>query len=105
MRPTDLSFNPIPEWIRPGDARPVFGFSRAQIYNLIRDGKLRSVCVRQPNKAFGMRLINVQSIRDYIEKQSAVPTYGKARSRDFYRDNGRRGAQAKAQKSQREMKT
>ncbi|HEU5248000.1 MAG TPA: hypothetical protein VFU09_13000 [Candidatus Udaeobacter sp.] len=50
-----------------------------------------------------MRLVNVQSIRDYIEKQSAVPTYGKARSRDYYIDNGRKGAKAKAEKSHSEI--
>jgi hypothetical protein len=99
MRQTVDSLKPGTEWIRPGDVRGTFGIGRAQIYKLIAAGKLRSVCIRQPHKAFGMRLVNAQSIRDYIEKQSAVPSFGKARSRDYYSDNGRKGAQAKAEKT------
>ena len=95
MRQTENTLKLSAEWIRPGDVRGLYGFSRAQTYKLIAAGKLHSVCIREPNKTFGMRLVNTQSIRDYIKKQSAVPSFSKARPRDYYSDNGRKGAQAK----------
>ena len=59
------------EWLRPGDVRNRFGIGRAKVYQLINSGKIRSVCIREPHKAFGMRLINAQSIRDFIEGGAA----------------------------------
>jgi hypothetical protein len=87
----------LAEWIRPRDVRGTFGFGRAHVYNLIRDGKVRSVCVREPGRATGMRLVSVQSLRDYIESSSEKPASGaNGRTRDYYSELGRKGAKAKA---------
>ena len=59
-----------PVWIRlPKDGRECrhFGFSRTSYYRLIKSGAISSVCVRDPGKLKGVRLINYESVRLYLE--------------------------------------
>ena len=55
-----------PEWIRIVDAVRLSGIGRSHLYQLIEQGKIRSVCLRERQKVRGIRLINVRSLHDYI---------------------------------------
>ena len=55
-----------PEWARIPDAVKFGGVGRSKLYELIDDGEIRSVLLRQKGRMRGIRLINVQSLRDYI---------------------------------------
>jgi hypothetical protein len=54
-----------PSWARIPDAARE-GVCRSKLYQLIREGKIRSVCLREEGKVRGTRLVNLQSLRDYI---------------------------------------
>ena len=58
------------EWMRiPTKGRdPLFGLTRAYYYLLIKQGAIKSSCIRRPGTLTGVRLVNVQSVRDYIER-------------------------------------
>lgn len=58
------------EWMRlPTKGRdPLFGLTRSHYYNLIASGAIKSSCIRRPGTLTGVRLVNVQSVRDYIER-------------------------------------
>jgi len=55
-----------PEYIRPSGVKR-WGFGRSQAYVLINAGIFRSRNVKLPGKRKGMRLIEVASIREYIQ--------------------------------------
>lgn len=44
------------------------GLTRAHIYNLIRAGKIKSACLRQPGKLTGVRVVWLKSLMDYVER-------------------------------------
>jgi len=56
-----------PEWLRIPDAVRFCGLSRSSLYELIREAKLRSVCLRKRNRARGVRLISADSLSSFIE--------------------------------------
>jgi len=58
------------EWMRlPTRGRdPVFGLTRPWYYQKIKEGAIRSACLRQRGALTGVRLVNVASVRAYIEK-------------------------------------
>ena len=43
------------------------GICRSTLYNLIADGVIKTKVIRRPGNARGIRLISVESLRDYIE--------------------------------------
>jgi hypothetical protein len=45
---------------------PYFGLTRPWYYNAINDGLIKSVSLRRPGTTKGVRLINFQSVRDYL---------------------------------------
>ena len=52
-----------------GDAkivRKMFSLSRAHLYRLSADGKIKSSCLRQRGKMRGRRLWYLPSVRDYL---------------------------------------
>lgn len=55
-----------PEFVDAKGARRIFGFSRAHLYNLTAEGKVRSACIRRPGAFRGRRLWCCQSIRDFL---------------------------------------
>lgn len=61
------------EWMRlPTRGRdPVFGLSRPWYYDAIKRGLIRSSCLRRKGALTGVRLVNVASVRAYIEKHIA----------------------------------
>jgi hypothetical protein len=58
----------IPEWTDHKGARQLFGFSRSHLYSLIEERKIRSACIRRRGAIRGRRLVNCQSIRDFLAK-------------------------------------
>ncbi len=60
------------EWMRlPSKGRdPIFGLTRAFYYSLIERGEIRSACLRRRGALTGVRLINIESVRNYIERHT-----------------------------------
>jgi hypothetical protein len=58
--------NTMPEFGRVNDVQKLFGIKRGILYRWIGDGKVKSVCLREPGNKQGVRLIHLQSVRDYI---------------------------------------
>lgn len=48
---------------------PRFGIKRGLAYQGIKEGWFKSVCLRKPGAANGVRLVHVQSVRDWLNKQ------------------------------------
>jgi hypothetical protein len=63
----------LPVWIRPPVHGPDFwcGFGRGKLYQLAKDGHIKSVSIREPGTKHGTRLFNLRSILDYIERSAA----------------------------------
>lgn len=64
---------PYDRWIRlPKQGQETnSGLTRAHIYNLIRGGKIKSACLRQPGKMTGVRVVWLKSLMDYVERFAA----------------------------------
>ncbi|MBK1854988.1 helix-turn-helix domain-containing protein [Verrucomicrobiaceae bacterium 5K15] len=58
-----------PEWLRIPQATQVFGIGRSKLYELIAEGKIKSVSLRKRGQTSGTRLISYDSLADYIESQ------------------------------------
>lgn len=56
-----------PEWLRPNDVPKYFGVGRSRIYELIAEGKVKSVSLRQRGQKHGTRLISYDSLSAYLE--------------------------------------
>ena len=64
-----LGSNPAAQaWARIPRVGPTLeGFSRSQLFALIRDGKVKSAAIKQPGQIRpGMRLVHLPSLRAYI---------------------------------------
>ena len=62
---------PGTEWCRPADTRQRFGVGRSAVYELIKDGAIKSVVLRRKGASKGCRLINVASLVAYINGMEA----------------------------------
>jgi hypothetical protein len=63
-----------PKYIRlpkDGERDPVCGLSRTEIKLAVKAGEVRSVAIRKPGKDRGVRLIDVDSLLAWIERQAA----------------------------------
>lgn len=47
-------------------AGKMFSFSRATLYRLLAEGKIKSACLRERGKTRGRRLFYLPSIREYL---------------------------------------
>jgi hypothetical protein len=67
----EIPYNTPPDstqlWLRDKQAVHRFAISRTKLFKLAKDGKIRSVSLREPGTARGTRLFCVKSIEDYIE--------------------------------------
>jgi hypothetical protein len=61
-----------PAWLKLDDTSRCYPISRSRLYELIRDGKIRSACLRDRNKVRGTRIVNVESLERYITKHEDV---------------------------------
>ncbi len=61
------------EWVRlPRPGSHLCGLGRTYLYQLTKSGKIKSVALREPGKARGVRLLYKPSILAFIEAQSAI---------------------------------
>lgn len=58
------------EWLRVQDAVQRFGISRSKFYELIKDGAIKSACLRKVGNSRGARRLNAESIRLWIESHA-----------------------------------
>ncbi len=63
---------PEPEWAREKQITAQFGLTHTILYNLRREGHIRTVSLRGKGKQYGARLFNVASVRAYLAKQEAM---------------------------------
>jgi hypothetical protein len=70
--------NILPEFGRVPDVQRLYGLKRGYLYNLIKEGKVRSVCLRKPGAKTGCRLIHLQSVRDFLLEHLDSGRGGKA---------------------------
>jgi hypothetical protein len=56
----------LPEWGGVGDVTRLFGLSRPRIFKLIALEQIESIHLKEPGKKKGIRLIRLESIRNYI---------------------------------------
>ena len=63
----------LPVWIRSPKSGPehYVGFSRAKLYQLAGEGKIRSVSIRAPGQVKGVRLFHLGSILDFVARCEA----------------------------------
>jgi hypothetical protein len=59
----------LPEFGRVNDVQKLFGVKRGILYRWISEGKVKSVCIREPGNIQGVRLIHLASVRNYITSQ------------------------------------
>ena len=63
---------PEPEWAREKQITAQFGLTHTILYNLRREGYIRTVSLRGKGKKYGARLYNLASIRSYLANQEAM---------------------------------
>jgi hypothetical protein len=59
-----------PVWVRPpkpGTLEYYSGFSRAKLYQLEAEGKIRGGSIKGPHQKKGTHLFHLQSILDFVE--------------------------------------
>jgi hypothetical protein len=62
-----------PEWLRIPDATRFSGLGRSSLYELIKEGRVKSVCLRKRNNIRGIRLINADSLNAFLESFAEQP--------------------------------
>jgi len=60
-----------PEWAREKQISAQFALSHMILFNLRKQGEIRSISLRGEGKQYGARLFNVASVREYIARQEA----------------------------------
>jgi hypothetical protein len=56
-----------PQWVRPPKyGQTIEGCGRSYLYELIKEGRIRSVALRRREKQRGIRLIHLPSLRKFI---------------------------------------
>jgi hypothetical protein len=64
-----------PEFVDVTGATQLFPFSRSFVHKRIPDGSFASYLLRDKNRVKGMRVIPVQSIRDFIERHKHTKSH------------------------------
>ena len=59
----------LPEFGRVGDVERIFAVKRGLTYRAIKNGDIKSLVIREKGKKTGARLIQLQSVRDWLNKQ------------------------------------
>lgn len=55
-----------PEWIRPKDVPKFFGIGRSKCYELIAQGRIKSLSLRERGQRNGTRLVSYDSLANYL---------------------------------------
>ena len=56
-----------PEWLRPKAVQPCFGIGRTKLYQLIAEGRVKTVSLRHRGQKHGTRLISYDSLAEYLD--------------------------------------
>ena len=59
-----------PPWMRVTAAVAASGVSRSRLYEWIKEGRIRSACIRERNQKKGTRLIDAESLFRLIESMA-----------------------------------
>lgn len=59
----------MPEFVRVPDVQKLLGIKRGILYRWLKQGKIKSVLLREPGNIQGVRLIHLASVREYIQSQ------------------------------------
>jgi len=59
----------VPEFGRCSDLLRLFGLKRGSAYNLLAEGKIKGVLLRVRGQKSGVRLFDLQSVRQFIHSQ------------------------------------
>ena len=59
------------KYLRPAQVPRRYPFSRSILYELLGDGKIKSISVRKPGGVRGIRLVSVASIEAFLAKLAA----------------------------------
>lgn len=57
---------PFPEFGRWRDVQRLFGIKRGTLYNLMAEGKVKSVVLRRKGNVHGCRLFHLESVSKYL---------------------------------------
>jgi hypothetical protein len=64
-----------PRWLRIPSAVKYSGLSRSRLYELLGQGRIKSICLKSHNKALrGVRLVNRESVDLFMESLQEVAT-------------------------------
>lgn len=58
----------VPEFGRVPEVERIWGIKRGLLYLLIKQGEIRSAVIRRKGARTGVRLIHLQSVRDFLAK-------------------------------------
>ena len=58
----------LPEFGRWRDVERLFGIKRGTLYNLMAEGKIKSVVLRRKGNVHGCRLIHLASVSNYLNE-------------------------------------
>ena len=64
----EAEFTPMPS---PSQVEPYSGLRRGMLYQLARQGHIKTVSLRMPGKTRGRRLIVLATLRDYLRRLNA----------------------------------
>lgn len=67
-----------PRYLRDKGAVAMFGIGRTKLYNLAKQGKIKSITLQEEGTSRGTRLFCVKSIEHYIESFDKTPSKIKA---------------------------
>ena len=60
--------NSLPEFGRWQDVQRLFGIKRGTLYNLVKEGRVKSVSLRRKGNVHGCRLFYLASIGDHLKR-------------------------------------
>ena len=66
IKVASINNTPFPEFGRWRDVQRLFGIKRGTLYNLINEGKVKSVVLRRKGNVHGCRLFHLASISAYL---------------------------------------
>ena len=61
----------LPEVGRVSDVQRIWGIRRGLLYLLLKEGEIKSAVIRRKGARTGVRLIHLQSVRDYLNRRLA----------------------------------
>ena len=70
--PSPKRANSTVEWVRPGKLEQRFGITRTMVYLLATRGEIELVSLKPPGASRGLALVNVDSVRSFIERRRAA---------------------------------